>query len=328
MNTKQKNNWRRLFDITQNLNQLKPWSYISEDMLFVIHLNDHQQPIVINILGEYEETFCLLTYPTPHSQKILSNLMFDSIDIIDPLSYNVAQQDALVCYFSSREELSREDYQLIKALDYHPRGKGNWIQFVKFQAGHFPETLAEKDILLLSKCYETLLPILIELKTKPKINESFYHIYQNHEGVYGKVDDFSLYDENKSALKKFENEVLIKKLRHQPTSLIQLELTYFFTNQLDDNNQVMAMIMGVDHQTEVVYFFELVAGIEKIRQTVTEQLTTFILINGRPLSISVRLEDLACQLENFCEKLKIQLIIDPDLESLELSCLSLLDVLV
>lgn len=326
MNSQQKESWRKLFDISKKINKLKPWQFVSETQLFIVHLPNHTQPIVITVLGEYNQPG-LLMYPTAQSQKILANTLYDSIDIVDPLSHRITQKDTLACYFGNREDLSKEDYELVKSLDLNPRGNGNWLKFIKFQAGTFPQSFGENDVALLGQSYDILYAGLKELQLTENSMHEFTHFYLNETSITISHEEYRLYEENGLTPEPFKNDVLIHRLNYLNRSSITLELTYFYTNQLDDDHNVIAMIIGVDADLGSIYFFDFSHGPQNVHHDIFTQLAQFFKLTGRPKQINVRLEDLSCVLDDFCQRLDIKLVTTPDLDELDLACISLLEVL-
>ena len=65
-------------------------------------------------------------------------------------------QNALVCLWDNRTELSKESYELIKELGFKSRGKGEWFHFDRYEIGYVPVPLNENEVELLTVALENL----------------------------------------------------------------------------------------------------------------------------------------------------------------------------
>lgn len=329
MDTNQIKNWHRLFDVSKKINQIKPWNFLKEEQLLVLQLENRESPVIVSIIGSNQHCFGLVLFHTPRSQKMLSNLMFETIDIIDPMSYEVAMQESLTCYFSNRDELDKEDYKLVKELGYSFRGKHQWLQFVAMSVGLVPQQLSPEEVILFADCLELLYPVLSEIAHKESDMSEVQTLTISQEKMETSQLPYPLYETNRLKKEPFKNELMIKNLKKQPMTNLELDFTYIYTNQIDDVDEideVLVLILGVDKANGDSLITNFALGNHPVVPIVFEDLKELIINIGRPQKINVRLEELFYQLADFCDQLEIELVLEPDLEKLEEVCVDFIEL--
>ena len=304
--------WSELLSRIKIFRRLEPWKFVSENQLFIAHLKGRNYPVVFQIIGQMGECPGVIMYHTRRGQKILSNIMYGTIDIVDPLSYPVSLQEAAVLYFNNRDELSFEDYRLIKDLGYSFRGKHQWPSFTSFKSNEIPREFNKSEIILFNRCLKLFLSLLTsDVFT---FTEDGHYIL-GEPGVEVK-DEFHLYKDNQLKPVPFKNKVLIKKLQKQPPAEIELELSYVYTDMLNDKEEVVPFFMIVDDEGFVVKG-DFIEHSKTLMTKIQKGLTEVIELFGRPKVIKVRVEDLYYELFDLCEQLDIKLMIDPNLEKFD-----------
>ena len=309
MERKNQSEWSELFSTLKVISRLKPWEFISENQLFIIHLKNRNFPIVFQMIGQMGECPGVIMYHTRRGQKILSNLMYESIPIVDPLSYPVSQQEAAIIYFNNRDELSFEEYRLIKDLGYSFRGKHQWPSFTIFKSGEIPREFNKSEIILFERCLSAFLSLL---SSKVFDNRKNGHYIIGEPGIEIN-DEFNLYEDNQLKPVPFKNKVLMKRLLKQPLEEIELEISYVYTDMLNDEDKVIPFFMIVDDEG-LIFKGDYIENPKTLMNKIQRGLTEFIELFGRPKKIKVRVEDLYYELYNLCDQLEIELIIDINLD--------------
>lgn len=309
MEHKNKLEWSELFSILKVFRKLEPWKFISENQLFIMHLKDRNFPIVFQIIGQLGECPGVIIYNTRRGQKILSSIMYGTVDIVDPLSYPVSLQEAAIVYFNNRDELSFEEYRLIKDLGYSFRGKHQWPSFTNFKSDEIPREFNKSEIILFNRCLRLFLGLL---NSDVINNTEGGHYILGEPGVEVNTE-FNLYEDNQLKPATFKNKVLVKRLQKQPLEEIELEMSYVYTDMLNDKEEVVPFFMMVDDDGFIVKG-DFIEYPKTLMTKIQKGLVEFIELFGRPKVIKVRVEDLYCELFDLCDQLDIKLVIDPNLE--------------
>lgn len=324
MNEALKKEWCRLFDLGIQIKKIKPWESIAEDKLFVLHLKKRNRPVVLHFMGNATNNIAIFIYQTRKAQKNLSNMLYGTVDVIDPLSFLPTLQEGIGMDFNNRDELSDEEYQLVKNLGYSFRGKKQWLSFTAYVSGFVPRALNLSEIKLLADCLEMILANENALKEMAKSDDNYCHLYDNkaHEML-----PFDLYDENKGHPEVFKDKVLIKRLNKLPKQPVTLELSYIYTNHLIENKRVVPMIVCSETKNQSIVFHDMIENPKLLEEKIVRYVTNMVKQVGRPERIVVRLEDVYLSLADLCEKLDIELVMSAQLPSFELAVNGLMDVI-
>lgn len=314
--------WCRLFDLGVQIKKVKPWLFITENKLFILHLKKRNYPVVLHFMGNAEGNPAVFVYQTRNAQKNLSALLFDTPNVIDPLSYLPTLQDGLVLDFNDRWGLSAEEYDLTKELGYSFRGKKQWLSFTSFNQGSAPRLLNKSEIKLLADCFELILANEKVLKEVEKHDEPC-HLFENKESQFASYD---LYEENKATAKPFKDKALIKRLAKLPQQPATLELSYIYTNQLLEK-KVIPLILCVETENGTPIFRDMIENTKLLDEKIVRYVTKMVETVGRPKKIIVRLEGLYCLLFDFCQKLNIELELSASLSTFDEVCLDVMDMI-
>lgn len=328
MNTNEIKNWHRLFEACIKINQIKPWHFLKEEQLVVLQLENKKIPIIASLIGSSQDCFGITLFHTVKAQKMLANLLFKTIDIVDPISYEATLQESLTCYFSNRDELDQEDYQLIKELGYSFNGKYQWPQFISMTVGYVPRQLSSEEVTLFTDCLELLYPHLFEMAQQETKRSEFQTFIISHKKIEALLAPYPLYENNRPIKVPFKNELMVRKLKKQAMTNLNLDLTYLYTNQIDESEEVMVLILGVDTSNGDTLITNFALGNQPIPPIIFQDLNDLILNIGRPQKINVRIEDLYYHLVDFCEQLEIELVLEPNLTKLEEVCSTFTDFLI
>ncbi len=137
--------WHDLFEMAIELKKLKPWEYLENHHVIVVEHPVTEEMLYICVMGAGGQEFGLAIYIGDYGRKILEQIELDTL----PPDYYY-DMHCLNVTFVDREEITKEDYQLIKSQGLSFRGKKNWVQFRSYLPGKFPwiPDEAECDLIL------------------------------------------------------------------------------------------------------------------------------------------------------------------------------------
>ncbi|MCY9547024.1 DUF7309 domain-containing protein [Lysinibacillus xylanilyticus] len=124
-----------LLELTNDLKKLKPWQYLRDDEVVVIHFEDVDYKVFVSVIGAGGEEFGLMIFDLELGYASLAKILYEK-NLTSNFFYGL---NALTVSFVDREELEQADYQLIKDCGLSYRGKKNWIQFRSYLEGTHPE---------------------------------------------------------------------------------------------------------------------------------------------------------------------------------------------
>lgn len=138
--------WEQLYEVAVNLKQMKPWEYLGEDDIVVLCLPGRKEPVFCSALGAGGELSALIVYPTASS--FAERLIIKQNPGL-PAYWLAGTQDCLMCNFADRNDVTDEEYRVIKSLGLKFRGKNQWIFFEAHTPGYAPWIVDAKQADLL-----------------------------------------------------------------------------------------------------------------------------------------------------------------------------------
>ena len=161
--------WKLLYETAQKIKELKPWEQFWDMDLFALQEEDHIAFAVI--LGKGGECYGISIYEDLEGLNDFMMLFHQkSLNITD--TYIAMNQNNLTCYWGNRNELSKEQYEIVKTLGYKFRGKNQWLYFISNKTGYFPYNLDQAEVQRMNT-YLTLLHEALEYYKKNKFSVDF-----------------------------------------------------------------------------------------------------------------------------------------------------------
>lgn len=260
-------NWNDLFDVADELKQLKPWEYLKDYQVIVVEHPETEIMLFISVLGAGGQEFGLAIYTGESGRKALENIYLDNITedyYFDIQSLNVS--------YVNRDELSNEDYNLIKSQGLSYRGKKNWIQFRSYIPGKFPWIPDGFETELLLYAMKETIEVINECKngwTVPDLPIGDYYFRQkiivkgqmelNEQIIsFNSVEDEGFYPVF-IEISEFEVKQLAKKkVNNQEIEFDAFYLPQAIQDEAGERPYYPLMILTIDRHSELVIHEELI----------------------------------------------------------------------
>ncbi|WP_179134536.1 plasmid pRiA4b ORF-3 family protein [Oceanobacillus timonensis] len=135
--------WNQLFHAADQVKADKPWLDIRDDQFIAVWSDRINDYVYCSIMGNAEESFGV-------SGFLGNRGLLSYLDILekDPFEDDVAlffNQYSLTAHFNNREELSEDEYDLIKSLNRKYRGKHQWPSFVSMVPDTVPWSFNQEE---------------------------------------------------------------------------------------------------------------------------------------------------------------------------------------
>lgn len=214
--------WHRLFLLLEEFKQLKSWEWLSDADIFAIQDPESGEIGYCSILGHGGEEFGLALYLGAEGLRALhltqSQLLADPMEIIHI-------QRSLLISFCDRQELEKEDYELIKSLGLSFRGKKQWPLLRSMIPGYYPWSLDQKEVRFLTNVLPQIIAVCQRAQQNPQRIRSmdFPHIFarlpvSTQAGVEwqdSKLSILEAIDEPKLHLNLQIDELYLKRLQKE-----------------------------------------------------------------------------------------------------------------
>lgn len=308
--------WRKLYGYATTVKEIKPWNDFGNLDLISLQFTDEEEPVYICILGKGGDTFGIACYQGLSGLNDFTMLIQRECLGLT-VEYAMFSQNNLTCYWGNRDEISKEQYDIIKQLGYKYRGRDNWLYFVSYKAGYFPYNLDNREVKLITKYLEKLIDAVnwyrnnaIEVEFDK--NKSFHFYYDDKAGEWkGKSMKLPVVNFSYSILKLNDKELIdsIKKSKKSKCSL-EADLIYLGAAVNDKKYERPAnpqICILADHKQGMVLDCQMAGPDEDAKTVLANELINHIVQYGAPESIAFRSIIAERALRDICEVCNIKM---------------------
>ncbi|WP_077618356.1 plasmid pRiA4b ORF-3 family protein [Bacillus sinesaloumensis] len=253
-------NWHKLLEITEQYKQLQPWQWLDDDQIIAVEDPVTKEYVYCSIMGGAGIEYGLAAYVGEKGLQFLNDLLIQTS--IDEKMY--LKQRSLLMSFSNREELSDEDYQILKENGRSDRGKNQWPLFRSYQPGYYPWILDSQEVSLLSLVIEQVIEVSMVAKKDPKLLSAFnsHMVARVLDEKSNKWNTILIHDQdNKNKVE--DSSLLVNELELQE---LKNSLKFYNVPLEFDSEYMLAPIQ--ENQNERPYFPTLVLCAERKNGTI------------------------------------------------------------
>lgn len=257
-------------------------------------------------------------------------LMTDSDDM--PSEQLIRYQNNITCYFGNREEITKDEYCIIKFLGLKFRGKNNWIYFRASEPGYVPFILDEKEVLKLTEIFKHLYMAIKALHRGVNVDfeggNTLVRSFDKESKLWLNYEAPIFFPEIQYLVPVLQDEIMIQKLNKPKCANFNIQLDIAYLNSvINDKNYdkpLMArMCILADEKTGEIINQSFIKPEDEDVNIVFSLLINCIMLNGKPKTIIVRDSYIQSLLLDICKRIGINLRIKQSLESIDkfISCL-------
>lgn len=306
--------WKELYEVTMNIKDLKPWEYFFDMDVITIILPNLDEPVYCNIMGRGGEFFGIGTYA---GFKAIYGFYKVGNNHTIPMAQIPRYQHLVMCNFGNRDELRKDQWELVKKLGYKFRGKNNWIYFNSHEPGYTPYIPDNEEVILLTEVFKNL---FIAIRTY--IENDFEVDFKNGEtllrGYDEKIQDWYtcnapiLVKQIKYPVPIIQDELLVNKLKKAKCNNGDVEIDRVYLNTPINNKNLERpilpkMIVLSDCISGTILDYRMLNKEDDEIEKTLSCLINYIKQLGRPKIIFVRDEYIETILSDLCKKIKIEL---------------------
>ena len=324
MTEKIKKKYLRLYETANRISSFKPWDNFNEADRFVYVWEDKSKTVFFSFINKSLGKCGIACY-IDEEDYLRARLRLTEKNIKNEPVFML--QNALVCLWDNRPELSKESYELIKELGFKPRGNGTWLHFDRYEIGYVPVPLDENEVELLAVALENLhmmLRAIYEQKLDPEFDKGktlvrWYEpkdkMYHTHPLEFEMPIGVILV----SVATVHESD-LMKTIRSMPKEdyTIELDWSYAEIVYTDDEGRKTfpKLLLSVDPKSGYILFSEMLHPKYDQPEVVLDALTDIIEWHGKPSKISICDEEIKGILSDFCNKIDVELAVTKSLKAL------------
>ena len=308
--------WQRLYKAAIEIKKIKPWLEFWDSDLITVQLPNRDEPVFISVMGKSELCYGISVYPGYKS--FLGCLMMREAADGEPSFITYSYQNCLNCYFGNKEELSEEERSVLKQLQLSFRGANQWIYFRCLKTGHMPWLINTNQALLLIEVLETLTGALKDIK-HDGLHVDFLAEETLHR--YFEPKDGKWYNAVKKAPQIpfaapkliISDQLFVARLKKCKSNgaVLELDLIYLpvpYQISVDIAPAFPKVCLLADAPNQDIVDQYMLSSDDEDELVALGMLSDYIKNNGKPRRISVRDNRMSFLLEDFCDKLGIQLV--------------------
>ena len=307
--------WKYFYEVAIKVRDAKPWKQVFIDDLIAVKYK--RKTYYCCIMGQAELNPSISIYC---GKEGLSEVgaMLDGLDEGWNGTYVAGDQNCLVCYFGDREEVPQDQMEIIHALKPGFRGKGKWVFCKRAASRFYPVTPDNKEIEIMTHVFEGLLYGLEQLKNEqPDWKNNYFCVsYKSKTGSWEASTIQHLDCMFKYPSVVIDDKVLIREMKRQPVlnEVWFVDNNYLFVPMEDETGRLVnpLMFLFVNLATELIEDMKLIDPDETEETVVINSVIDKILANGIPEAIVTRCPRIYYALENICETMNIDLLVDSD----------------
>ena len=332
MTGKLRTKWLKLYECAAHIGALEPWEIFGEADKFLYMWKAKDKTLYFSFIAESAGRFGIACYDGEANYARARRRLTARNDKQEP---TFVLQDAYICLWGNREDLSRPTYELIKELGLSFRGKGAWLYFQRYETGYEPVLPGERDLDLMIEAFGNLFMMVRAVREDsldPQFDRSFTlarwydpkaRLYYTHpfRAPEPKVPEKVI---------KFRLDPRFDDLLKTPvrSSVWELDWSYMPTLMRDGDRYVFPrIVLCVDQESGLVLSHEMLAPSDDAVNAVADDLCAAMAQFGRPASIAICDDDLKIILEDLCLKAGVTLTVKKRLPALNTARNELLKIL-
>jgi len=157
MDTPNLEEWAKLFQITEKFKEASPWQWISSEDIFAVVNPQNSEIGYCSILGNGEDEFGLGIFLGAKGYERYLSIISGEPEVDDYTDSIMTPLLSLL--FADRQDMQKQDLEIIRALGLKFRGRNVWPQFRSQRPGYAPWFLEKDEALFLTIALEQALII-------------------------------------------------------------------------------------------------------------------------------------------------------------------------
>ncbi len=312
--------WKELFFAAEIFKTAKCWEWMFESDIFGVKNPESGEIAYVSIMGSGGEDFSLNAYLGSEGLNSFYGLLDaeDEGQIFEAFS----RLESLVASFEDRNDLSKEDLDLIKRLDLKFRGKKQWPQFRVHEPGLYPWKIDSAQCRFLTILLQQAFGVSLMCKEDKAIldgEEQEHHLVRTFERVGGQEFWVDKYMEPEDAVIHYNAYALgdsfllrkmIKSLK-RVNDVWEADTFYIATpvrEKRGDRPYLPLLFMVADQSKEMIMTFRMLTDLESDSQMMLDALLDLIESGGKlPKRLLVEKRETYVYLEAICDQLEIDL---------------------
>ncbi len=326
MNTKMsdslKEKWLHLYGVANVIGSFDPWNRFSEDNCFSFIPKEKNKTYIFSFIGESADRCGIALYVNEEDYIKGRKRLEARNEKEEPAIF---LQNAYMCFWGNREDISKKSYEQIKELGLSFRGKGAWIHFERFEVGYFPFLLEENEVDMMINAFENLfmmLKAIYEDGLNPEFEKgnTLVRWYDENEKLYYTHPFKVSFPKNLSITEIIveENNPSIQKAKNTETSEYSIELDWAYVSACVKNDlgeEVFPLVLtALSEKNGFILPPQIIYPQDNKESILLNSILEIVFKIKKPKEIIVCDEEIQNIISDFCKKIGIKLTIKKSLK--------------
>jgi len=326
-----KTDWQALYQAALEFKEIEAWTWMYDSDVFGVQDPASGEIGYCCIMGSLGEMFALALYLG--SEGLESYMRVASEPPLDPSEAfeELMLQKCLMASFANREELTKEDRQVIKRLGLKFRGRNAWPLFRSYRPAYHPWYITADEARFLTLALQQAKEVCLRFKEDPALfdppNDELWFVRvpeETKEGLSWRdawLEPALLEEEELPDVPVDELRLARLKKAAQPMEAIW-EMDFFLAPSAVQDNKgerphYPYLTMIVDHGSGFIFGTDLASPEAYLAEFPWRFITLAERLKKLPTELWVKREDTYDLLEPLTSRLGVELYLVDDLESLE-----------
>ncbi len=306
--------WGKLYKTATDLKKLNPWDTFTDMDLITLEVPCEPEPLYCSVMGSGKQCYGIAVYPGREAFGLLMALI-DSTNgnTLNPYTF---EQQALLCYFGDREDVTPVDRDIMKQLGLKFRGRNQWIYFRSVEPGLLPWYITANQAELLTIALEGVSAAFSDYHNMSEKAE-----FENGETLICSLGrETGLWNSRVGDLPKpvdkyerwsLSDELMLARLKQKERVSMTVEMDTFYMptpiqEKKDDIPMLPRLSVVMDRKSGMLLEHDIQTG-PSSPAAILNCLVNFIMKHGRPAKICVRNKRIANIVQNTCDRIGIRL---------------------
>ena len=309
---KQKELWKELYSCVNEWIQLQPWQHVWSQDFVGIEIND--TTYYCTMMATLRECIGLSIYEGEQGWSDLQSISCE-YEEVRVTQYVMYDQTCLTFYMGNREEVPKGQKEMIKALGFKYRGRGNWPYFLSFQSRFYPYEINDIQAQIMLDVFKQLIP-LMKAYMHQEVDVDFeegqmLYAYYDQKWIY-EARDLPLVKDKFPRLELTDKEFVRNLSKSSREFIIDLEyLRGGFIDEAYDRPLSGLVFLAMELESQEIVNAKMLKVEEEQSQECLYLFCTLLEEYGKPTDIYVRKPRVYNALSSLCHECGIEIHITP-----------------
>lgn len=316
--------WRSLYEVASKIKLMRPWKFLWDMDLITISLPKYKEHFFCSVMGRAGECVAIGTYVGYDAIRDFYRIA-NCKDI--PPEQIMRYQNNMMCYFGNRDELTKNELQLIKDLGLKFRGKNEWIYFQSFKTGYVPYILDSQEVTELTLVFQQLfmaIRAMIEMKVRIDFDDgnTLFRSYDDKDKLWYTHQVPIVIPPKRYMTPVIKDDLLFAKLNKQKAIKDEIELDTLYLNAVITDEKferpiLPKLLILADVKSEMLIDKKMLSPEDNEVMEILDIVINYIFKAGKPKTIYVRDEYIESTLLDLCKRTKIRLKVKGGLRAID-----------